>query len=99
MVADRRGGARTHRPDPLSVAADRIGHTAMRCAGLLIQLASQERPVDRRGTGVVVKVYPAASLKQWRLPYRGYKLPCNAAELAADLQRHVTGQDLSGSTR
>lgn len=68
---------------PLSVAADRIGHAAMRCAGLLAQLADQGRPVDRTGTGVVVEVYPAASLKQWHLPHRGYKAPRNAAELAA----------------
>ena len=58
---------------PLSVAADRIGHAAMRCAGLLAQLAGQGQPVDRYGTGVVVEVYPAASVKQWELPYRGYK--------------------------
>jgi predicted nuclease with RNAse H fold len=68
---------------PLSVAADRIGHAAMRCAGLQAQLASRGRPVDRTGTGVVVEVYPAASLKQWKLPYRGYKQPRNAPALAA----------------
>jgi len=45
---------------PLSVAADRIGHAAMRCAGLLAQLARQGQPVDRCGGGVVVEVYPAA---------------------------------------
>jgi hypothetical protein len=38
---------------PLSVAADRIAHTAMRCAGLLAQLAHKGQPVDRCGTGVV----------------------------------------------
>ena len=48
---------------PLSVAADRIGHIAMRCAGLLAKRASQGRPVDRCGAGAVVEVYPAASLK------------------------------------
>ncbi|HEV2450645.1 MAG TPA: DUF429 domain-containing protein [Streptosporangiaceae bacterium] len=58
---------------PLSVAADRIGHTAMRCAGLLAQLARQGQPVDRCGRGVVAEVYPAASLKCWGLPHRGYK--------------------------
>src|SRR5262249_25483394 len=46
---------------PLSVSADRIGHTAMRCAAILAQLASSGRPVDRRGTGTVVEVYPAAT--------------------------------------
>ncbi len=62
---------------PLSVSADRIGHTAMRCAGLLAALARRGRPVDRRGTGVVVEVYPSASLKLWKLPYRSYKRSSN----------------------
>ncbi|MGK5441428.1 DUF429 domain-containing protein [Micromonospora sp. URMC 105] len=57
----------------LSVAADRIAHTAMRCAALLARLAEVGQPVDRSGSGTVVEVYPAASLKQWLLPYRGYK--------------------------
>lgn len=68
---------------PLSVAADRIGHAAMRCAGLLAKRASQGRPVDRCGAGAVVEVYPAASLKCWGLPYRGYKQPHNAQPLGA----------------
>jgi predicted nuclease with RNAse H fold len=68
---------------PLSVAADRIGHAAMRCVGLLAQLARQGQPVDRCGRGVVVEVYPAASLKQWGLPHRGYKQPRNAQALEA----------------
>ena len=63
---------------PLSVAADRIGHTAMRCAGLLAILARTGRPVDRLGAGVVVEVYPAAALKAWGLPWRGYKGPAKA---------------------
>jgi predicted nuclease with RNAse H fold len=58
---------------PLSVVADPIAHTAMRCAGLLARLASNGLPVDRCGTGVVVEVHPAASLRQWGLPYRGYE--------------------------
>ncbi|MCO5997241.1 DUF429 domain-containing protein [Actinoallomurus rhizosphaericola] len=65
---------------PLSVSADRIGHAAMRCAALLSRLAREGRPVDRCGTGVVVEVYPAASLRLWGLPYRGYK---RAHDLAA----------------
>lgn len=68
---------------PLSVAADRIGHAAMRCAGLLAQLASRGQPVDRCGTGVVVEVYPAASLRQWHLPHSGYKRPRGARALAS----------------
>lgn len=66
---------------PLSVAADRIAYTAMRCAGLLAQLARKGQPVDRCGTGVVVEVYPAASLNHWGLPHRGYKGTGNAKSL------------------
>jgi predicted nuclease with RNAse H fold len=66
---------------PLSVAADRIGHTAMRAAALLAALAGAGRPVDRAGTGVVVEVYPAASLRVWGLPDRGYKRTANLARL------------------
>ena len=63
---------------PLSVAADRIGLAAMRCAGLLARLAAEGRPVDRSGAAVVVEVYPAAALKQWGLPFRRYKGALNA---------------------
>ncbi|MGC5015148.1 DUF429 domain-containing protein [Streptosporangium sp. DT93] len=66
---------------PLSVSADRIGHTAMRCAALLAELTRRGRPADRRGDGVVVEVYPAASLKRWGLPFRGYKRSANLAAL------------------
>jgi len=64
---------------PLSVAADRIGHTAMRCAGLL---AREGQPIDRCGKGVVVEVYPAASLRQWGLKHRGYKGAINIGNRA-----------------
>lgn len=64
---------------PLSVAADRIGHAAFRCAGLLARLADQGQPVDRCGNGVVVEVYPAASLRRWGLTHRGYKTPGQSA--------------------
>ena len=68
---------------PLSVAADRIGHAAMRCAGLLAQLARQGQPADRCGRGVLAEVYPAASLKRWGLPYRRYKNSRNPQALEA----------------
>ena len=54
---------------PLSVAADRIGLTAMRAAGILSRLAAEGRPVDRAGNGIVVEVYPAASLRCWACPF------------------------------
>ncbi|MFG1834105.1 DUF429 domain-containing protein [Micromonospora chersina] len=65
----------------LSVAADRIAHTAMRCAALLARLAEGGQPVDRSGGGTVVEVYPAASLRQWGLPHRGYKGRQNSGAL------------------
>ena len=49
----------------------------MGCAGLLGRLAAAGQPVDRSGAGVVVEVYPAASLKQWGLTYRRYKGTAN----------------------
>ncbi|GAA2072594.1 DUF429 domain-containing protein [Actinomadura alba] len=66
---------------PLSVSADRIGHATMRCAAILARLAREGRPVDRCGRGAVVEVYPAASLKLWGLPHRGYKRPQHLADL------------------
>lgn len=66
---------------PLSVTADKIGHAAMRCAGLLARLGSAGHPVDRDGTGMLAEVYPAASLKRWGLPHRGYKQQRNPGAL------------------
>jgi predicted nuclease with RNAse H fold len=49
---------------PLAVAADKLGRTAMRCALLLDELGT----IDRSGrTGRLAEVYPAASLRTWRL--------------------------------
>jgi predicted nuclease with RNAse H fold len=82
---------------PLSVAADRIGLTAMRAAGLLADLADAGRAVDRAGTGVVVEVYPAASLRVWGLLHRGYKRSVNIgvlAELVAALEAAAPWLDL-----
>ncbi|MGN9843590.1 DUF429 domain-containing protein [Nonomuraea sp. H19] len=72
---------------PLSVSADRIGHATMRCAAVLAELARRGRPVDRRGGGAVVEVYPAACLKRWGLPYRGYKRAANLTELGRLVDR------------
>jgi predicted nuclease with RNAse H fold len=66
---------------PLRVSADRIGHTAMRCAGLLAALADRGQPVDRSGDGTVIEVYPAGSLKLWGLTHRSYKGTSNHNEL------------------
>lgn len=69
---------------PLSVAADRIAHPAMRCAALLAELAAAGEAVDRTGlAGKAVEVYPAASLRIWGLTDRGYKRAANLANLDA----------------
>ena len=58
---------------PLSVSADRIAHVAMRCAALQASLAHDGIDCSRDGSGHIAEVYPAAALKIWGLPYRGYK--------------------------
>jgi hypothetical protein len=58
---------------PLSVSADRLGHVAMRCACLLSQFAQEGHVACRDSSGTIAEVYPAASLKVWGLPHRGYK--------------------------
>lgn len=59
---------------PLSVSTDRLGLTAMRCAGLLGRLAAEGSVVDRSGTaGIVAEVYPGATLRLWRFDTTGYK--------------------------
>ena len=62
---------------PLSVAADRIAHPALRAAGLLAALAGGGVDVDRAGRGAVVETYPAAALRHWGLPSRAYKRAVN----------------------
>lgn len=61
---------------PLSVAADLIGHPAIRLAALRSRLPDPVRaPLD--GSGHLAEVYPAGALKQWGLPHRGYKRAAN----------------------
>lgn len=74
---DRVLQAAGHRP--LSVAADRIGLTAMRAALILDRLAAAGAAVDRSGAGVVAEVYPAASLRSWGLAHRQYEREGNRA--------------------
>jgi hypothetical protein len=72
---------------------------AMRCAALQTRLARAGRSVDRSGGGAVVEVYPAASLKVWGLPWRGYKTTENQAVLGTvvdHLRQAVPWLDLGG---
>lgn len=75
---------------PLSVATDRLGMTALRCAVLLDRLAGDGRVVERSGEhpSAVVEVYPAMALRVWGLARPGYKLTTDArSALIADLCR------------
>ena len=72
---------------PLSVSTDRLAMTAIRAAGILSQLTASGFDTDRAGSGFVVEVYPAASLRQWGFEFAGYRAsPDLRAELLAQLE-------------
>jgi hypothetical protein len=56
---------------PLSVAADRIAMPAWRIASIRAKSKSPGFRLD--GRDGVYEVYPAAALRIWGLPYKGYK--------------------------
>lgn len=87
---------------PLSVAADRIAHPALRAAGLLAALAGRGLDVDRAGRGAVVETYPAAALRHWGLPSRAYKRAGNGParrDLVDALLRAVPWLTVAGDDR
>jgi predicted nuclease with RNAse H fold len=72
---------------PLSVSTDRLGMTAIRCAGLLSQIAGAGVEVDRSGLGRVVEIYPGASLRIWGFETAGYRASQEIrSNLIADLR-------------
>lgn len=91
-VVTERTGAR-----PLSVATDRLGMTALRCAVLLRRLEADGRVVDRSGQNesAVVEVYPAMALRVWGLSRPGYKTAIDARRtLIAHLERDAPWLEL-----
>ncbi len=75
---------------PLSVSTDRLGLTAMRCAGLQGRLQQSGIEIDRSGSGKVVEIYPGASLRLWGFDTAGYRANEDArAELLTSLERAV----------
>ncbi|WP_345477300.1 DUF429 domain-containing protein [Nesterenkonia rhizosphaerae] len=76
---------------PLSVSTDRLGLTAMRCAGLLGRLASSGLIVDRSGSrGVVVEVYPGATLRCWEWDLTDYRVnPAVRRTLIQQMEREA----------
>lgn len=85
-ATDRHVHARTGLT-PLSVSADRIAHAAIRLAVLLAEVGD-DVDVARDGSGAVAEVYPAAALRVWGLPHRGYK------GAGQDAARHALVDDL-----
>jgi predicted nuclease with RNAse H fold len=74
---------------PLSVSTDRLGLTAMRCAGLLSKMQQSGLEVDRSGAGRVVEIYPGASLRLWGFDTTGYRI---SNEKRADLLAQIETQ-------
>jgi predicted nuclease with RNAse H fold len=59
---------------PLSVSANLLGATAMRCALLQDALTARGCRIDRSGlVGPLAEVYPRSALHAWGLRWRGYK--------------------------
>ncbi|MDJ0337867.1 DUF429 domain-containing protein [Cryobacterium sp. PH31-O1] len=80
---------------PLSVSTDRLGLTAMRCAGLLSRIAQAGIRVDRSGSGVVAEIYPGASLRLWGFTTTGYRTdPAMRAQLLQRIQDAAPWLDL-----
>lgn len=79
VVVQERFGQR-----PLSVSTDLIAHPALRWSVIEAQLLREGINTARDGSGTVAEVYPAAALKAWGLPHRGYKKR-DATELRAQI--------------
>lgn len=58
---------------PLSVSTDRIAYPALRWSAVEARLRDSGLDCSRDGSGRICEVYPAAALKVWELPHRGYK--------------------------
>lgn len=58
---------------PLSVSTDRIAYPALRWSVIETLLRDAGIDCPRDGSGSVCEVYPAAALRSWGLPFRGYK--------------------------
>ncbi|WP_440709432.1 DUF429 domain-containing protein [Herbiconiux sp. YIM B11900] len=69
---------------PLSVSTDRLGLTAMRCAGLLGRLRDRGLDADRAGAGLVAEVYPGATLRLWGFDTTGYRTSAESRAVLLD---------------
>jgi predicted nuclease with RNAse H fold len=75
---------------PLSVSTDRLGLTAMRCAGLQGRIQQSGIEIDRSGSGKIVEIYPGASLRLWGFDTTGYRANEDVrAELLTTIEHSV----------
>jgi predicted nuclease with RNAse H fold len=84
---------------PLSVAADLLGVVALRCARILGAVEREHGvQLDRSGlAGPIAEVYPAATLRRWRLSgLESYKRPDakQARQSIVELLERALGQPL-----
>ncbi|PSL37261.1 uncharacterized protein DUF429 [Labedella gwakjiensis] len=94
--ADRRVRELTGRW-PLSVSTDRLGLTAMRCAGLVARLRDVGVDVDRSGSGGIAEVYPGGSMRLWGIRVDGYRTDADRrAEAVEALTTAAPWLDLGG---
>ena len=76
---------------PLSVSADRIAHATLRWAAIAASVAAAGLDASRDGSGLLAEVYPAAALRLWGLPHRGYKGSANRAVRGELVDRLAAG--------
>lgn len=81
---------------PLSVSTDRLGLTAIRCAGLLSKYQAKGVEIDRAGSKLLAEVYPGATLRNWKLDTTGYRInPQARASLLEQLEHLAPWLELS----
>jgi predicted nuclease with RNAse H fold len=82
---------------PLSVSTDRLGLTAMRCAGLLSKYQQAGVEIDRSGTGKLAEVYPGATLRNWDFDTTNYRVNNDVrAKLLQEIKAQAPWLDLAG---
>ena len=83
---------------PLSVSTDRLGLTAMRCAGLLSRYQQAGTEVDRSGAGKLAEVYPGATLRTWSFDTTNYRVNKEVrAKLIKELNRQAPWLELGAN--
>jgi predicted nuclease with RNAse H fold len=83
---------------PLSVSTDRLGLTAMRCAGLLSRYQQAGTEVDRSGSGKLAEVYPGATLRTWSFDTTNYRVNKEVrAKLIKELNQRAPWLELNNT--